>query len=136
MFLPAKVCGVGTSSPPDVLEAQRCEGIWPRCLEPVQKLGRTGCSIRGFVSDLCLSKLNGRFCFLPLTNEVSCRSGWPRGSALWLEGNQLLCAGFKLPQVLWNQANSMCILICLSPCLPACVWYRKLLVRRGLALGM
>lgn len=68
-------------------------------LEPVPKLGRTGCSIHGFISDLFISKLNRRFCFLPLTNGVSCRSGCPRGSALWLEGNQLLCAGVQLPKM-------------------------------------
>lgn len=62
-------------------------------------LGRTGCSIHGFISDLFISKLNRRFCFLPLTNGVSCRSGCPRGSALWLEGNQLLCAGVQLPKM-------------------------------------
>lgn len=75
---------------------QMCR-VCPRCLEPVQKLGRTGCS---FISDLFLSQLNRRFCFLPLPDGVRGGSGCPRGSALWLQGKQLLCC-FQLPKVLW-----------------------------------
>lgn len=151
ILLPVKVCGVETFSPPDVLVAQSClcstscasggmketgPDVWNRFRSWE---GRDAAFI---VSSLpFLSKQNKRFCFLPFTNKVTCRSKCPRGSVLhWLEGNQLPCVGFKLPKVVLSQANFTYISICLSP-FPAslCLIWRlvgKLLVRRGLALGL
>lgn len=72
-----------------------------------------------------LSKPNERFCFLPLTNKVTCRSKCPRGSVLWLEGNQLPCAGLS-PEVLWVRLILPVPRAVCPPSLPACVPYGAL----------